>query len=78
MKIMIFKNRLHSLKKLATKEISISMKTIFNVPSKNVSFKEKLSLYTFKKHGLASCSSKEFPSHDKSYNYTFIKITENY
>ena len=77
LKILLCKRRLHSLKKLATKEALISMKPIFNAPSKSTSFKEKITMHTFKKHDPLSCGSKGSFSHDKSHYFAFIQVTDH-
>ena len=73
----MYKRRLNSLKKLETKEISISTKYIFNVPSKSTSFKEKFSLHTFKNHDHAYRTPKGLSSHDKIHESTFTQATKH-
>ena len=69
---------LHSLKKLTSKETSISAKYIFDAHSKSASFKEKISLHIFKKHDYASCTSKGFPSNEKVMILISLKLLSIY
>ena len=74
-----FKSPLIAIKTLPYSPSSskLSMKPIFNTPSKSVSFKEKLYLHNFKKHDHASCASKALCSHEEIHESTFNQFTKH-
>ena len=78
LKSLLFKRRLHFLrKKIATKEASIPMKSILNLPLKNLFFKEKLDRCAFKKCESTSWASKGSSSYYESHEFTFTQVTKN-
>ena len=73
------KTSLVAIKTLAYSPSSskISIRPIFNVHSKCVSFKEKLSLQNFKKHGPSSCASKGSHFYDEIHESNFIRFSKH-